>query len=513
MDDNFNTNNTPLTPPVKPVNDNATVPPVAPAEQPAAAEQKPFSQPTQQYYTAPYGSAPTQPYNSQPTPSTINSPAPSVPGASFTPPAPPTPPKAGKKKPQVGKIVFIALICISIVFSSIAIGVTFSDKTETENTVESVTDTKEETTGSGAIAKTEDSPVSYEKYSGKGTMTAEQVYAEVKDINVGILVYAQGQSAGEGSGIIIGEDSTKTYTYIMTAAHVISESGVEIQVQFTDDTDIEATIVGIDTKTDIGVLKVKKTGLPAATFGNSNKLTVGQTVYAIGNPGGTEFFGSFTSGMISAIDRPVPTSNSSYDLPCIQHNAAINPGNSGGALVNEYGQVIGLNSSKISSTEYEGMGFAVPSETMIEVYDELVKHGYVSNRPMLGITYSPVSSNYNYAAIAWQNDLPYGTVVIASISETSDLTNHDVQVGDMITGVNGKEMDTTDVLLEAIENADVGETLKLDIVRIGRSGSVTNTFTVTIKLVEDKGDNTIPEETEPTVDPYSFFEEFYGYGY
>jgi S1-C subfamily serine protease len=104
---------------------------------------------------------------------------------------------------------------------------------------------------------------------------------------------------------------------------------------------------------------------------------VGQKVYAIGNPGGTEFFGSFTSGMISAIDRPVPSANSSYDLPCIQHNAAINPGNSGGALVNEYGQVIGLNSSKISSTEYEGMGFAVPSETAVRVVSDLLKYGKV----------------------------------------------------------------------------------------------------------------------------------------
>ncbi len=511
MDDNFNLNN-PQVPPQEPVAPPQE--PIAPPQEPVAPPQEPVA-PPQEPVDPPRMETPIRPmppFNPAPYGSPYEQSAPARPVAQYTAPAP-TPPSTPKKKTSAGKIVFIALICISIVFSSIAIGLTFSDKASNGSNIIADKDDKEETTGSGAEPKVEKSPYEYEEYNGKGPMTPEQIYDAVKDINVGILVYSQAQAAGEGSGIIIGEDKNGTYTYIMTAAHVIAGSNIEIQVQFADDTDIDATIVGLDAKTDIGVLRVKKTGLPAATFGDSSKLKVGQSVYAIGNPGGTEFFGSFTSGMISAIDRPVPTSNSSYDLPCIQHNAAINPGNSGGALVNEYGQVVGLNSSKISSTEYEGMGFAVPAETMLEVYKEIVAHGYVSNRPMLGITYSPVSSNYNYAAIAWRNDLPYGSVVIASIADSSDLANHDVQVGDIITGVNGKEMETTDILLEAIEKAGVGDELKLDIVRIGRNGSITNTFTVTIKLVEDKGDNVIPEETEPQVDPYSYFEEFYGEGY
>ena len=223
--------------------------------------------------------------------------------------------------------------------------------------------------------------------------TAEQVYETVKDINVGVIVYAQNEKIGEGSGIIVGEDENKEYTYIITAAHVISDSGISVQIQFSDEKELDADIVGYDTKTDIGVVRVKATGFKAATFGNSDKLTVGQTVYAIGNPGGTVFYGSFTSGIIGAIDRPIASATSSYDLPCIQHNAAINPGNSGGALENEYGQVIGLNSSKITSTEYEGMGFSVPSNTMLKIYNELMENGYVTNRPMLGISYYTVSSN------------------------------------------------------------------------------------------------------------------------
>lgn len=436
--------------------------------------------PSQPQYGAqrPYGTAPTM----APQPQYAN----------------PQPPK--KSKPKAGKIVFITLVCICIVVASVAIGL----KSEgTPSSVEATSDSAKENIA-GATPSLEDSPVSYSEYSGKGTMTPEQIYNEIKEINVGILVYSKNQKVGEGSGIVVGNDSDKKYTYILTAAHVISDSGVNVQVQFSSGAEYSTEIVGFDTKTDVGVLRIEATGFKSAKFGNSDKLTVGQTVYAIGNPGGTEFFGSFTSGMISAIDRPVPTTNSSYDLPCIQHNAAINPGNSGGALVNEYGQVIGLNSSKISSTEYEGMGFSVPSATVIEVYTEIVKNGYVSNRPMLGITYFPVSSDYTYSAIAWKSDLPYGSIVIASINENSDAAKKNIQVGDIITSVNGKELESTDTLLEAIENGKVGEELKLGICRLNSNGTVNSTFEASVKLVEDKGDNTVTE-SQTEVDPFSSY--------
>lgn len=417
-----------------------------------------------------------------------------------------------KKNGLAGKIIFIALICLSITFSSVAIGVTIADNDKDtsqiltgNNTNNNETVNQEDKFGPGASPSVEDSPLSFSEYSGKGVMTSEQIYNHIKDINVGVIVYSQGQDAGEGSGIVVGADETNTYTYILTAAHVIAESNIDVQIQFSDATEYDAEIIGIDTKTDVGVLRVKQTGFKAASFGNSEKLTVGQKVYAIGNPGGTEFFGSFTSGMISAIDRPVPTNNSSYDLPCIQHNAAINPGNSGGALVNEYGQVIGLNSSKISSTEYEGMGFSVPANTVLEVYNQIVRYGYVKNRPMLGINYMPIS-HPSYASIARKNDLPYGSIVIATISETSDIANKDVQVGDIITAVNGNKLETTDVLLETIENSKVGDKLTLTICRVNNSGTVKSTFDVTVKLIEDKGNTATPVEPETT--PFDYFENF-----
>ncbi len=413
-----------------------------------------------------------------------------------------------KKGNSTGKVVFAVLICICIIIASVAIGSSFTSGSNTNNPSKSTesNSSSSEKNSSGALPSVEKTPADASEYSGKGEMNMEQIYVAVKDINVGVIVYSNNQKAGEGSGIIVGEDENKTYTYVLTCAHVIS-GNYKAQIQLNDDTEIDAEIVGYDTKTDVGVLRVKKTGLKAATFGDSSTLAVGQPVYAIGNPGGTEFFGTLTDGSITAIDRPVTTTSSSaYDLPCIQHNAAINPGNSGGALVNKYGQVIGLNSSKIADTEYEGMGFSVPINTVLQIYKDIVKHGYVTNRPMLGISYYAVSTDYTYSAIAWKNNLPYGSIVIATISQSSDLAGKDVNVGDIITAVNGKKLDSTDILLEAIEKANVGDTLTLTICRLNNNGSINSTFNVKIKLVEDKGDNIVEEE--PTTE-----QSFYNFGY
>ena len=424
-------------------------------------------------------------------------------------------PQPKKKTANPGKIVFIVLICLSIICASLAVGLRSKENNNDIQAPSQNAETNEEATlknsADAAKPNVEDSPVSYSEYSGKGVMTPEQIYKEVKDINVGIIVYSHKDKAGEGSGIVVGPDKTKKYTYILTAAHVIADSGVTVQVQFANGSEVDAEIVGIDSKTDVGVVRVEGAKYKSATFGNSDNLSVGQTVYAIGNPGGTEFFGSFTSGMISAIDRPVPTTNSSYDLPCIQHNAAINPGNSGGALVNEYGQVIGLNSSKISSTEYEGMGFSVPTKTVLEVYNQIIEYGYVTNRPKLGIQYFPVSTDYTYASYAWKNDLPYGSIVIASIEKNSDMANQNVEIGDVITSVNGKELESTDLLLETIEKSKVGDKLTLDICRFNNNGSIQNTFKITVTLVEDKGTISAPTEQEIETNPFSSYFDDFGY--
>ncbi len=472
----------------------------------------------------PYGSRPPygeRPYNG----AGYNYGAPYAPGQGYNAPQPPAP----KKNRKIGRSIFAVLLCLCLIVGAFAIGkaisdrsgngsVTVEEKEDKGKTNKDDADNDRDDKGNGPAANAQDSPVSFSEYTGKGTMTPEQIYDKVKDINVGIIVYASNQKAGEGSGIIVGEDASGTYTYVLTAAHMLSDKGTSFAVQFTDGKEVEAELVGYDTKTDVGVVKVKATGYTAAEFGNSDKLVVGQKVYAIGNPGGAEFFGSFTSGIIGAIDRPVGRSNSSYDLECIQHNAAINPGNSGGALVNEYGQVIGLNSSKIAAEDYEGMGFAVPSNTVLEVYEELIEHGYVTNRPAIGITYFAVANDYTYASIAWRNSLPYGSIVIQGISTNSSLNDTDVRKGDLIVAADGEKLETTDVLLEKIENSKIGDTLKLTIVRLNNNGSIARTFDVTIKLVESQGENAFEEEEEETepqnVNPFEnpFSDYFGGFG-
>jgi len=283
----------------------------------------------------------------------------------------------------------------------------------------------------------------------------------------------------------MGENKDHTCTYIITCAHVISGEGVKAVVQLHDGKQYDAEIVGYDSRTDIGVLKIKATGFTAAEFGDSTKLSVGETVYAIGNPGGTEFFGSFTNGMVSAISRTV-SSQIGYSMECIQHTAAISPGNSGGALINEYGQVVGINSLKISDSNYELMGFAIPISSAKEIIDDLIAYGRVPNRPKLGISYFSNTSNQQYNMIVQIKGLPAGSLIIADINEDSDLANSSAQVGDLITAVNGKELSTSEVLLEAIENSKVGDTLTLTLCRIS-SNYQTKEFNVKVKLVEDTG--------------------------
>ena len=250
-------------------------------------------------------------------------------------------------------------------------------------------------------------------------------------------------------------------------------------------------MVGFDSQTDIGVLSVNKTGLKIAEFADSKNLVVGEQVVAIGCPGGLEFMNSVTSGYISALDRPV-SSSIGYDTECIQTDAAINPGNSGGALFNMQGQVIGINSSKIASTEYEGMGFAVPSTTAVETANSLIRVGYVEGRAKLGIQYNPITSFSNYENVlnalaqAGFKDAE-GTMVIRAVNEDSDLASKDIKEYDMIVAVEGKTMTSTDVMTSILADSKPGDKITLTIARI--EGQEIKTFDVECTLVEAKGND------------------------
>lgn len=439
-----------------------------------------------QYQQNPAYGAPSQ--NTQYSPYSQNQPT-----QSFTPPEPP------KKSKGKGVLGIILVVCLAIAVIGLLVGI-FGDKApKTENTTTTApyigeqmptTQTQGTTVQPTAESTTENIEVSTTEPVTQVTnsvFVAEKVRPSV----VGVMTYSDGMLAGEGSGVLMSEKDG--WTYIVTCAHVISEEGVTYGVMLLDGRTFEAKLVAYDERTDIGVVKVEATGLPLAEFGDSTNLKVGEPVYAIGNPGGSEYFGSITNGIVSAIDRSV---TSTYTMTCIQHNAAINPGNSGGALVNAAGQVIGINSSKIASTEYEGMGFAVPTSIASPVVDALVNYGYVPNRPKLGIEYAPVSSYQLYSLVVSIKGLPQGSLVIAGISEDSSLAGTQAEVGDLIVAVNGEDMDDSSVLLDLIETGAVGDTLTLTLCRIESRTYKTSTFDVTITLVEDKG-ATQQEATEP----------------
>lgn len=390
----------------------------------------------------------------------------------------------GKKK---GLIIAVIIVCIIFLIAAVSLAAVFitkafnaevphDDKTKDNTQIELHSDNSSDTGEDKAL-------------SAKG------VYQKIYESSVGILVYTRNQQqlSGEGTGIVMGLNGDSTATYIITCAHVIEGSNISIVVQTHDGTQYDATIVGVDTKTDIGLLRISATDLKAAEFADSDSLEVGDTVYAIGNPGGTRFFGSFTNGMVSAISRPVD-SPVGYEVACIQHTAAVNPGNSGGALVDSDGRVVGMNSSKIVSTDYEGMGFAVPSATVKEIVDMLIKDGHVSNRPVLGIKFMPVTQSQIYSIIVKSNNLPAGSIIISTIQNGSDLLTKDVKEGDMITAVNGTELESYETLMEAIENGNVGDELTLTICRIDSNYQAT-TFDISVKLVEDAS-VTDAQETE-----------------
>lgn len=435
----------------------------------------------------------------------------------YSNPQPEKKPSSGK-----GKKIIAVLLAVFIILGSVGLGISIGRR---GNTSSGNSDTSA-TTADSAEIKVDTTDVTSSNVSvSPGTVVAETA----RECVVGVVAYdTRGSLYGEGSGVVMGTNDAGTLTYIITCAHVISDKSIaSYGILLEDGTVYDAKMVGYDERTDLGVLSIKETGLKAAKFGDSSALKVGEAVYAIGNPGGSSFYGSVTDGIVSALDRSI---TSTYTMKVIQHTAAISPGNSGGALVNSAGQVIGINSSKIAATDYEGIGFAVPMETAKSIVEDLIAYQYVPNRPKLGISYASVSDYQAYSMVVQIKELPSGSVIIADISDDSSLKNTEVEVGDMIIGVNGKDMNSSDVLLDVIDSAKVGDVLKLKICRIDSKTFKTRTFTVDAEIIEDKGSAAKDEEETTTSGSYydyygnndqfggfsnfeDFFNQFFGEGF
>ncbi|NLN64124.1 MAG: PDZ domain-containing protein [Clostridiaceae bacterium] len=396
------------------------------------------------------------------------------------------------EKPQKGKLreMIIPLLIVALLSSVIGgalVGSWFqfgapaiaSKASDEQNTSEmEVTPVKQI-----EIINRTDSPV---------TAIAEKVSPSIVGIQVNFMMqnfwFGIQETSGSGSGIIIRSDG-----YILTNNHVIESAmesgnkiaqGASIRVILPNQMDefYEAKVVGRDAKTDLAVIKIDISELPTVDLGDSDELKVGELAVAIGNPGGLEFMGSVTSGVISGLNRVVQVGNN-QELKVIQTDAAINPGNSGGALVNSRGEVIGVNTIKISATGYEGLGFAIPINTAKEVADNLISDGYVKGRPQLGVVIEPRYTE----EIAKEKNTPMG-LLVADVVPLSGAFNAGVKKGDIIVELDGVEVKSFSELENEKNKHKAGDTITLKVYRINVAElSQGEYLTLDVTLGEDKG--------------------------
>ena len=372
---------------------------------------------------------------------------------------------AGKKKNKGLKVfagIMCAILCVGVVslagYGTYALVSNQQDQQSAEATTEGTDEQNQSSTTLVLNDKPSTSNSSASVDLSEGELTITERAEKVLPSTVGIVSYIQNQQSifggeqSQGSGIIISADG-----YIVTNEHVIS-GATSIKVVLQDDSEYNATLVGSDERTDLAVLKIDATGLTPAEFGNSDQMQIGEQVIAIGNPGGLELAGTVTVGYVSAVNRSITTTNGNT-VNCVQTDAAINPGNSGGALVNTYGQVIGINSQKIAATDYEGIGFAISINEAQPIINDLIQYGYVRGRVVMGITMQMIDQTYA-AIYGYQPGIGVVSVEAGSPAEEAGLV-----AGDIITAIDGQSITTQEELNTLLEQYSPGDTITLTVYR------------------------------------------------
>ncbi len=395
--------------------------------------------------------------------------------------------KPPKKKGRV--IKYIALVLVTSMVSSITVGGILYNKFSNDLSsvkLAALSDTVKSNAKSVSDAASDVTPT-VASYAGGLVKTALAKGSDVTEIAkkvgpsiIGIRMtvnssrrnyFGTSSSQSEGSGIIISKDG-----YIMTNYHVVSsadpKSGVSantvLEVFLPDGRNAKATFKGGDSKTDLAVIKVDFNNLPVAELGDSSKLEVGELAVAIGNPLGMEFAGSVTVGVVSALNRTVEMEEKTMNL--IQTDAAINAGNSGGALVNSQGQVVGINSVKISASGVEGLGFAIPINDVKPIVDQLILYGYVKGRPAIGITPFEITDT-----ISKLYSVPKG-IYIQDVSTGSGAFKAGIQTGDILVAMGGSPIETLADLDKIMEGYKPGDTVSVTIVRNNAKTNLKLTF-------------------------------------
>lgn len=371
-------------------------------------------------------------------------------------------------KSGFGKNVFVPFLS-GIVGASLVIGVCFGipsiKDTLIGNTTPSIPTFSTQTTNTN-------NQTNISNYSDTASTVAKTVLPSIVGIEVTYNVnsfWGTSEGTAAGSGIIISEDG-----YIITNYHVISTetssssyyeitkaTGLKVKL-YDNDKEYEATVVGTDAYTDLAVLKIDATGLTPAVIGDSDSINVGEFAMAIGNPLGMDF--TVTAGIISAINREVSGEDGSTYL-AIQTDAAINSGNSGGALVNSRGEVIGINTLKLSGTGIEGVGFAIPINSTTDVISQLIEFKTVK-RPYIGVTGLAIDSS-----TAELYNLPKG-ISVREIDENSPAKNAGIEIGDIITKIEGTEVSSVAELNRIKYNYSIGDTITLTILRNGKEQDI-----------------------------------------
>ena len=321
-----------------------------------------------------------------------------------------------------------------------------------------------------ASMQLQQSPQSRDNIPTEGGLSLQEIY--LQNISSVVSISCSGYGvASTGTGVVLTENG-----YIVTNAHVVEGAG-SIEVLLTDDRVFTAELIGSDEISDLAVLQIQAEDLTPAQFGDSAQLRIGDTVAAIGDPLGVKYRGTYTDGIVSAINRDVDMDGRTMTL--IQTNAALNSGNSGGPLINCYGQVIGINTMKIGaftdSAGVEGIGFAIPSVTVKDIVDQLIQQGYVSGRPTLGLEGEALSTFYQH-----YYRLPAG-LYITYVVPGSDAQAKGIEDGDILLSVNNQRITTMEELKAILFDREVGENVEAIIYRGGER------YRVELTLGEYKG--------------------------
>lgn len=422
-------------------------------------------------------------------------------------------PQPQKKKSKTGKRVVLAVTGVAaaaaLFFGGAAIGSMAGDF--------SFSGAKSGSSETSVLPKVQSAITIAESPKGMESIPGDVIYERVNPSVVSITATSLTSNGGSlGSGIIMSEDG-----YIVTNNHV-TEDKDKFVVTLADGSELNASLVAGDADTDVAVLKAEVSGrkLTVPEFGDSDALKPGEAAYAIGTPTAYRLTNTITTGSISAINRNITINDKVMTL--IQTDAAINSGNSGGALVNKYGQVVGITNAKLSSNvfssnaSYEGLGFAIPINTAKTIVDELMTNGYVAGRPSIGISGSEISE-----ATAQYNDVPQG-VLIQSIDSRAKAYGQGLEVRDIITGINGKTITTMNEINEVKNQFKAGDTVTLTIYRMstGKTMDIKVELTDThdlegadpAKVRVDEADNSGNNQQQYNGGYYSFpFGNFFGW--